>query len=237
VHGVATLEGGRLTNTPSPVKRSVKVQVLETLWPQNSQVTNTFIVDRYVWTHWPDSWWNYNSRTGVYFFIRTAAAVQLARERERLRPTGLTIRDNFYGTNKWMPLDRYDDWYEPDTNLANIEALIVTRKGGIPKALAPVPPKVTRYDFEPTLRSNYLASYQQGYSDAWGRTEKLPVFSPSNDADKARVLGYAEGMVAGQAAQSNWFGTNSLRTQGTNSVSTSTTRSTRWPYPNRPVGD
>jgi hypothetical protein len=133
VYGVVTLEGQPLTNTPSPVKRSCKVQVLETLWPTNSQLTNTFIVDHWVWARWPDTWWNYNSTTGVYFSVSTSNAVQIARQRERLRPTGLTIRDKFYGTNKWMPLDRFDDWYEPETNLANIKALTGTRTGSLPR--------------------------------------------------------------------------------------------------------
>jgi hypothetical protein len=81
-------------------------------------------------------------------------------------------------------------------------------KPGLPKAPAPLLPKVTRYDSDPVLRAAYLDSFHKGYVDAWEQKESLPVFGPASDADKARVFGYTEGMIAGRAALGKWFGTN-----------------------------
>lgn len=78
----------------------------------------------------------------------------------------------------------------------------------LPSAPGPALPKVTRYDYDPVLRTAYLESFRKGYVDAWERKEGLPVFAPTSDADKARVFGYTEGMVNGRAALAKWFGTN-----------------------------
>jgi hypothetical protein len=82
-------------------------------------------------------------------------------------------------------------------------------KTELPKAPGPLLPSVTRYDSDPVLRAAYLTSYKQGYTDAWDRKETLPVFGPTRDADKARVVGYSDGMVAGRLALGKWFGANS----------------------------
>ena len=92
-----------------------------------------------------------------------------------------------------------------------IDHLMMTAewKPGLPKAPEPLLPKVTRYDTNPVLRATYLESFRVGYSDAWAQKEKLPVFQPTTDVDKAKVFGYGDGMVAGRNALATWFGTNS----------------------------
>ena len=108
------------------------------------------------------------------------------------------------------------------TSLWAIETLIdelMTKadwKAGLPKPSKPALPSVTKYDSDPVLRTAYLASYQQGYSDAWDRKEKLPVSGPTAEVDKARVFGYSDGMVAGRQALAKWFGTNSSPVSATN---------------------
>jgi uncharacterized protein DUF6438 len=89
----------------------------------------------------------------------------------------------------------------------------------LPKAPGPVLPKVTPYDADPVLQAAYLESFRKGYGDAWERKESLPVIGPTSDSDKARTLGYAEGMVAGRAALDKWFGTNRPPIGPTNAVS------------------
>jgi hypothetical protein len=89
-------------------------------------------------------------------------------------------------------------------------------KAGLPNAPEPVLPKVTRYDRDPALRLEYQASFRQGYEDAWERKESLPVTNPTSEADKARVLGYGDGMVAGREALAKWFSTNSPAVNLTN---------------------
>jgi hypothetical protein len=126
VHGVATLEGLPLQSTERPVQRSCRVVVLQTLWPTNTPVTNAIVVERGAWTKWPDTWWNYNSQTGIYFFERSATQLKKIRAGIRKRdPNGvLKVRDDVFGTNVWAPLDRMDDWYEPATNITSVEELI-----------------------------------------------------------------------------------------------------------------
>jgi hypothetical protein len=130
VRGVATLDGLPLAPTEHPVERSCSIVVLQTLWPTNQPVTNTITVRHWAWTNWPDTWWNYNSQTGVYFFVRTTTALKQARERMKRRdPQGLIkIDDSFLGTNAWTPLERFDDWYEPATNVVTIHRLIEKKK-------------------------------------------------------------------------------------------------------------
>lgn len=128
--GVATLEGLPLEETEHPVKRSCRIVVLQALWPTNELATNILVVDHWAWTKWPDSWWKYSSHTGVYFFERTTTALRRDRaESKRRDPRGLfKISDDRYGTNLWMPLSRFDDWYEPATNIPVIQRVIQSSK-------------------------------------------------------------------------------------------------------------
>lgn len=115
VHGVATLEGLPLEKTERPVERSCRIAVLQTLWPTNQPATNIIVVTHWAWTQWPDKWWNHNSRTGVYFFVRTTTALK-------------EVRDDDLGTNMWIKLGhRVEDWYEPATNITSIQQLIKTK--------------------------------------------------------------------------------------------------------------
>jgi hypothetical protein len=82
-------------------------------------------------------------------------------------------------------------------------------KSGLPKAPEPVLPKSTQYDGDPVLQLAYRESFRKGFGDAWERRESLPIANPTSESDKARALGYAEGMVAGRAALAKWYGTNS----------------------------
>jgi hypothetical protein len=124
VHGVAVVQVPLLTNSKFPTKCSCTVQVLETLWPTNALVTNTVTVEYW----WPNPFWPYTSQTGVYFFMRTSTALKIARQIEKRRLLRIPITDDFLGTNMWFPLDRFDDWYEPATNLTNVRMLIGTLK-------------------------------------------------------------------------------------------------------------
>lgn len=91
-------------------------------------------------------------------------------------------------------------------------------KEELPRAPEPVLPKVTRYDGDPILRKAYLDFFRKGYVDAWERKESLPIFGPTSDADKARVLGYGDGSVAGRSDRDKWFGTNAQQIGATNTV-------------------
>ena len=130
VHGVATLVGPPLETTEHPVRRSCKIVVLQTLWPTNELETNILIVNHWAWTKWPNTWWNYNSQTGVYFLERTTTALRrFHAERKRRDPEGLAnIPANVPGTNVWIPLSRFDDWYESATNKSLVQELITTLK-------------------------------------------------------------------------------------------------------------
>ncbi len=132
VHGVATLEGLPLAETKHPVQRPCKVVVLQTLWPTNQAGANHIIVDLFAWTQWPDSWWHYNSQTGVYFFMRTATALE--KYREETRTLGLhydsnKVDEKIFGTNFWYPVNRrVGDWYEPEARTAIIQQMIKETK-------------------------------------------------------------------------------------------------------------
>ena len=138
VYGVANSHGLPLTNTTNPVKCSCTIQVLEALWPTNAVATNSIVVDSWAWSGWPESWWRYNSRTGVYFLMRTSTAVKIARERNKYGYLGVYITAdsmvrNVWGTNVWCKLDRFNDWYEPATNTTYIRQLMFlkTQKNGV----------------------------------------------------------------------------------------------------------
>jgi hypothetical protein len=77
-------------------------------------------------------------------------------------------------------------------------------------ATAPISvlPRDTRYDSDQHLRLVYLEAYGKGYVAAWVRKEALPVFNPTSEDDKARVLGYADGAVAGRDDRDAWSGAN-----------------------------
>jgi hypothetical protein len=128
VRGVATLEGLPLAETEHPVKRQCRIMVLETLWPTNQLDTNSIVVSHWAWTKWPDTWWNYNSQTGVYFFVRTTTALKETRADMKSRGNLDKIGDDFFGTNVWIGLDRFDDWYEPATSITTIQRLIKESK-------------------------------------------------------------------------------------------------------------
>jgi len=130
VLGVATLEGLPLETTEHPVKRACRIVPLKTLWPTNEPATNIIVVDHWAWTKWPDTWWKYNAQTGVYYLERTTTALKRARTDSRRRDPQVRIQigDDFLGTNAWIPLSRFDDWYEPMTNTIVVQKLIKDSK-------------------------------------------------------------------------------------------------------------
>ncbi|HYV28823.1 MAG TPA: hypothetical protein VFA77_14905 [Candidatus Eisenbacteria bacterium] len=79
------------------------------------------------------------------------------------------------------------------------------------KAPDSVLPQTTRYDHAPALRGAYLESFRNGYADAWGPNQSLPVFAPTSGVDKARVFGYSDGVEAGRAAAAAWSAAASQR--------------------------
>jgi len=145
-------------------------------------------------------------------FIRDSGYVSF-RNQYRVNATDLsTTYTSVVLDGKRKVISNYGDG--GPTTLWAIEQLIddLMRKAEwkliLPKAPKPVLPQVTRYDHDPVLRTAYLEFFSKGYSDAWEQKENLPP-PGSADADKARTLGYADGMVAGRAARAQWFGTNS----------------------------
>lgn len=129
IYGVATLDGLPLPDTEGPVKRSCKILVLQTLWPTNQPIRGKLTVDHWVWTRWPDSWWRYNSTTGVFFFERTATALKSVRASRAGRdPWSPVWKDDFLGTNVWRLLGNVGDWYEPTTNLNLVRETINANK-------------------------------------------------------------------------------------------------------------
>ncbi len=126
VLGIATLEGLPLETTERPVERACRIVPLKTLWPTNEAITNMIVVTHWAWTKWPDTWWKYNSQTGLYFLERTSTALKRARANPRYGRG--SIHDNVFGTNYWIPLSRFDDWYEPTTNMPAVQKLIKESK-------------------------------------------------------------------------------------------------------------
>ncbi|HSU53368.1 MAG TPA: hypothetical protein VLT36_04855 [Candidatus Dormibacteraeota bacterium] len=121
VYGVATIEDP-LFIAHSPVKKSYKFVVLQTLWPTNQPVPGMLTVDHWVSTDWPDSWWRYNSTTGVFFFERTTTLLKRARQRDPSLPP------NYFGSNVWRLLGARGDCYEPSTNLDLVKQTIAASK-------------------------------------------------------------------------------------------------------------
>jgi hypothetical protein len=54
-----------------------------------------------------------------------------------------------------------------------------------------------------TTRLPYLTSFRDGVFDALARKHGVLMFAPESGDDKAKVIGYADGQLAGDAA---WFG-------------------------------
>jgi len=135
VHGVANLEGLPLERTEHPVDRTCRITVFQTLWPTNEPSMNTVVVRHGAWTQWPDSWWHFNSQTGVFFFVRTTSLLERlqAEIKSRDDPTSIKAAWNratldSLGTNMWTALSRFNDWYEPATNLTAIRQLLATKR-------------------------------------------------------------------------------------------------------------
>jgi hypothetical protein len=84
---------------------------------------------------------------------------------------------------------------------------------GTATAPTSVLPKTTRYNNHQVLRTTYLDAFSKGYvaAWAWARKESLPVFGPTNEIDKAIVIGYSDGVVAGRTAREGWSGANGQR--------------------------
>jgi hypothetical protein len=62
-------------------------------------------------------------------------------------------------------------------------------------------PKVTRYDNDLRLRLVYLTAFRDGYIAALNDQHGIAVFRPEAEDDKAKVLGYADGQLAGDTAR------------------------------------
>ncbi len=91
-------------------------------------------------------------------------------------------------------------------------------KLGLPDPPHPTMPLVTRFDSNAEWRKAYLDSYRQGYLDGLDRDEQMPVRNPVSEEDKAKALGYGDGMLAGRAARTVWLGTNAPALNSTNAV-------------------
>ena len=62
-------------------------------------------------------------------------------------------------------------------------------------------PQATRYDNDSRLRLVYLTAFRDGYIAALNDEHGIAVFKPETEDDKAKVLGYADGQLAGDAAR------------------------------------
>ena len=140
VIGVATAEGKRVPIAgaayPRHYRHQCRVVVKQVLWPEGSARTNDIVIRHDVYTNHPASWWNYNNTTGVFFFVETSTLVEQyrARMKHKLRGQDMLnyvlagIGDDWYGTNEWFRLPRFDGWYESVTNVSKIRELIEERK-------------------------------------------------------------------------------------------------------------
>jgi hypothetical protein len=75
---------------------------------------------------------------------------------------------------------------------------------GKTNAPASVLPATTPFDHKLPLRAIFLDAFGRGYVAAWGSNQGVPVFGPTNEEDKAKVLGFSEGLQAGRQAMAAW---------------------------------
>jgi hypothetical protein len=169
-------------------ERSLRIAVKEILWPPSFTNKGEIIFPCYIVKTWPDSWWNHTNTAGVFFLAAS-------KNPER---------------GGWQQLGNGNDWIELPTNALAV-LFSITRQRGKPAPnmqlqLPDVPsPQITRYGHNPKAQSSYVASFREGYSHAMEGRHGVPIFGPTDEDDKAKVLGYADGQLAGDTARSQWM--------------------------------
>ena len=193
VLGKATIVGDKKpfsTNDIIPqYERTLNIYVKQVIWPPSYTNKNEPIRFKYfISENWPKSWWDYTNTPGILFLMKNSNP-------ER---------------GQWDRLPLFDDWMEPITNtlavLLSVEknkgALTLTNSIRIPEVSYP---NTTAYDDSQKLRLLYLSSFRDGFHDALCGTNKLLMFAPTNQEDKIKVLGFADGQLAGTSAKEKWM--------------------------------
>ncbi len=89
-------------------ERKLQIEVAEVLWPASLNGITNLVLNCYIDKKWPSSWWAYTNTPGVFFLSRGHAP----------------------GNKEWTRVDQLDrdDWIEPISNAAAIQAGITTIK-------------------------------------------------------------------------------------------------------------
>ena len=194
VLGTATVFGDKIPPPrpgdimPAQYERNLRIDVKKVFWPSSlkneREITFRFSISE----SWPKSWWDYTNTPGVFFLTKNTNPAN----------------------GQWDKLYRFDDWMEPNTHVLAVLFAIEKQKGTnaltgnlqIPKVSYPL---TTRYDSDQKLRWVFLSSYRDGFQDALVDKHSILMFGPTNDEDKAKVLGFADGQLAGDAARKAWI--------------------------------
>ena len=191
VLGTATLFGEKeydSTNVNDQYWQDIRLDVKAVLWPPAATNTSSIVFHSYVYETWPNSWWAYTNTPGVFFLMK----------------------GTYKNVGGWDRLPLFDDWMEAPTKAIAVLLSINRQKGqantngslGIPALHWP---KDTRYDGIPRLREAYLVAFRDGYFAALAGDNHILMFEPKTEEDKARVLGFADGQVAGDDARRDWL--------------------------------
>lgn len=160
--------------------RSVHINMKEIIWPPTFTNRSEIRFRCYIWDH--------TNTLGVFFLAKS-------KKPER---------------GQWDLLSYNNDWMEPATNALAVILSVKRQKGELASAgqlrIPNVPfPPTTRYDHNPKVRWEYLISFRDGYFDAFAMKRGLFMFGPTNEVDKAKVIGYQDGQLAGDDARSEWM--------------------------------
>ena len=191
VFGTASAFGGTpappISGTTEFYKRNLRVNIAAVLWPPTLTNMSEAVFPYSFLPGQPRSQWDYSNTAGV-FFLTTNSSPQ---------------------RGEWDRLPFFDDWWERPTNLIAVLACIGKEKGtpcqtGLLHIPSPPPVGMSQYARTPAA-SDYESGFREGYLAALVGRGGFWTFGPTNEADKAKVIGYADGQLAGHAAWSGWL--------------------------------
>jgi hypothetical protein len=191
VFGAASAFGGTtpplIASTMEFYERNIQVSIAAVLWPPTLTNLGEVVFPYSFLPIHPRSWWDYNNTAGV-FFLTTNSAPRRAR---------------------WDKLACYNDWWEPPTNLIDVLATIQNEKGKPSlSGLLHVPPSPFRQASQYAhvqAAAHYESAFRDGYLAALAGRHGLWTFGPTNEEDRVKTLGYADGQLAGDATWSAWL--------------------------------
>lgn len=164
-------------------KRNIRIKTEEVLWPPEFASTSHIVFQSET-----DPQFVHTNALGVFFLITNPVPTQ----------------------GRWEKLGDNGDWMEPPTNTLAVLLSITTQRGKInasnhlqaPQLVFPEP---TRFDHKLQLRLAYLSEFRDGYTEALAGRHGIRIFAPATEEDKAKVLGFADGQLAGDTARLRWF--------------------------------